>query len=107
LLTLATMTPVVRKCAAISVFSRDIRKYATPKIETIIDGVMRRDINEIIDTALTDDQPGDATRPPGLLYGLAPLAAGADLASDLLALASALLGRRATSSCTRSDQRAR
>jgi hypothetical protein len=95
-LSLATLTPLLRKCSAISVFSRELKKRSTPAIEAVLDTVLRADINQIIDTALTDDQPSDSTRPAGLLNGVTPLAAGAGLANDLRALASELLADGAT-----------
>ena len=62
---------------AISVFSRELRKHSNPQIENILDIFLRNDINQMVDTALLDDQPSSISRPAGILNGVAAIAPGA------------------------------
>ncbi|MEJ7011146.1 phage major capsid protein [Sinorhizobium meliloti] len=68
-----TLSP--RKAAAVSIFTAELNKRATPDIETLIDGALRSDIANIVDAALVDDQPGSALRPPGLRFNVAAVTA--------------------------------
>ncbi len=90
-LQLASFTPISRKVTGIAVISRELKKYSSPAIEGVISTFLRNDLNAIIDAALIDDQPSDAARPQGLLFGVSPTPPGADLAADLKALAAAIL----------------
>jgi hypothetical protein len=96
-LNLASIVPTVRKVVSLSVFSRDLRNHTNPQIESVIDTIMRADINAIADSALVDDAPQSSKRPAGLLNGVVATAAGADLAADLKALATAVLAAGGTS----------
>ncbi|MQX70038.1 phage major capsid protein [Sinorhizobium meliloti] len=68
-----TLSP--RKAAAVSIFTAELNKRATPDIETLIDGALRTDIANIVDAALVDDQPGSALRPSGLRFNVAAVTA--------------------------------
>lgn len=56
-------------------------------IEVLIKDALTRSTALAMDQVMLDDQPGDDVRPPGLRYGLTPLAASpAPLADDAMAL---------------------
>ncbi|MGH0257049.1 phage major capsid protein [Sinorhizobium meliloti] len=82
-----------RKAAAISIFSAELKKRATPDIEMLMDSALRTDIAAIVDAALLDDQPASALRPAGLRFNVTPVTASA--ATDPLAAMRADLAKLA------------
>jgi hypothetical protein len=88
---ISSMPILPRKVAAISVFSGELKRRSNPEVEAILDVVMRRSLNKLIDTALADDQPASTTRSAGLRNGVAATPAGTSMAADLAALAGAVI----------------
>lgn len=74
-LSFGTVTLSPKKAAAVSIFTAELNKRATPDIETLIDGALRTDIANVVDAALVDDQPGSALRPPGLRFNVSAVTA--------------------------------
>lgn len=72
-LTSLTLSP--HKMGVISYFTREVAKYSNPQIENLLRQEIRGDTADTIDTLLIDDTVGSATRPAGLLYGVAALTA--------------------------------
>ncbi|UGY08649.1 hypothetical protein [Phyllobacterium pellucidum] len=90
-ISLASIMPIIRKVVSLSTFSRDLRKHSNPQIERLLDGMLRRDINGIVDKALVDDQPSSIKRPAGLLNGVTTTPGTGSLLGDLQALAGAVM----------------
>jgi capsid protein len=90
----ATLEP--RKFAAITTFTREIFQHSTPTIEGLVRTVLTESLALALDTALLDTTAGDATRPPGLRFGIAPITASNNSATgeaiweDVSALATAV-----------------
>ncbi|MDX0491547.1 peptidase U35 [Sinorhizobium medicae] len=87
----------VKPCTAklISLFSGELQKRSTPTIEAVVRLGLAEDVSAGIDAVLTGSAAGSAIQPPGLLYGLTPIAATAGggtaaLTGDLGALAGAI-----------------
>lgn len=74
-LTSITLSP--KKMGVISVFSREIARYSTPAIETLIRNEIMVDTATTLDSLLLDATAGSAVRPAGLLNGVSALTATA------------------------------
>ncbi len=74
-LTSITLTP--KKMAVISVFSREIGRYSTPAIETLIRQEIEADTAITLDSLLLDAVAASSVRPAGLLNGVTVIAATA------------------------------
>jgi len=89
-----TMTP--KKMAVISTFTREISEHSTPAIEALIRQAIIDDTATAIDTVLLDAVAASATRPAGILNGVAGLTATgaggiAAIIGDLKLMVNALL----------------
>jgi HK97 family phage prohead protease len=92
----ATISLTPKKMAVISTFTREISEHSTPAIEQLIRDAIVNDTAVAIDAVLMDANPATATRPAGILNGVAaiPATTGGGIVSligDLKALSSALL----------------
>lgn len=91
-----TLTP--HKLAVISTYTEEMALYSTPAIEGVLRQAMTDDTSEALDGFLIDNVAGSATRPAGLLNGVAgltPSAAATDTAkivADLKQLVGAIIG---------------
>jgi hypothetical protein len=85
-----TLSP--RKLATISVFTRESFSHSIPNIEALT----RTVVGLALDVAVLDASAGDATRPPGLRFGISALTASTDpvraeaMAADIAALTNAV-----------------
>lgn len=70
-----TLSP--KKMGVISVFSREISRYGTPAIETLIRNEITADTAATLDSLLLDAVAASAVRPAGLLNGVSGLTATA------------------------------
>jgi HK97 family phage prohead protease/HK97 family phage major capsid protein len=70
-----TLTP--KKMGVLSVFSREIARYSTPAIETLIRQEIIADTAITLDSLLLDAVAGSAVRPAGITNGVTPLTATA------------------------------
>lgn len=59
-----------RKLASIASFTRETFSFSTPTIEAMVKAVLSESANLSLDTALFSTTAGDATRPPGLRFGI-------------------------------------
>lgn len=75
-LTSVTLNP--HKMGVISYFTREMARYSNPQIEGLLRQEIRGDTADTIDTLLIDANAGSATRPAGLLNGVAALTASTD-----------------------------
>lgn len=89
-----TLSP--RKFATIMTFTREVLSRSTPNVEAVVRAVLTESTGLALDAALFSNTAGDATRPPGLLYGIAAETASAAtspseaMAADITTLASAV-----------------
>jgi len=74
---LGSITLSPKKMGVISVFSREIARYSTPAIETLIRQEILNDTAITLDSLLLDSTAGSAVRPAGLLNGVTPVTATA------------------------------
>lgn len=70
--TSTTLTP--RKVGVISAFSKELAKYSTPAIESLIRSEMQADTAVYLDGILLDSTASSSTRPAGLLNGVSAAA---------------------------------
>jgi|SRR5215207_9350073 len=74
-LTSVTLSP--KKMGVLSVFSREIARYGTPAIETLLRNEILADTAITLDSLLLDATAGSTVRPAGLTNGVTPLTATA------------------------------
>jgi hypothetical protein len=67
-----------RSFKVITTFTAEIFQHSTPTIESLVRALLTESVGLALDAALLDPTAGDATRPPGLRYGIAALTASND-----------------------------
>jgi hypothetical protein len=85
----------VKKIELIAVISEELQRGSPQSATEVIGSILEGSVAKSIDATAFDSNVGDDVRPPGLLYGIAPIAASTAtgveaIAADLAALASAM-----------------
>jgi hypothetical protein len=83
-----------KKIAGLVAFSKELAKSSPHNVETAMQQMLRDDLTLSVDTILLDANAGDTIRPPGLRFGLTPLAASSagNLSDKIAADTRALIG---------------
>ena len=63
------------KLACIMAFTHEITRHSAVNIEALVRASLTKSLGFALDSALLSSSAGDATRPPGLLHNITPLAA--------------------------------
>ena len=86
---LAAPQLVPRKLATLTEFSHELFTLSQPNIEALVKDALVQSVGLALDAALFSNSAGDATKPPGLLFGISPLPS-TTVMKDVTALATAV-----------------